>query len=78
MGSHVRIHVLVYTCDRCDVFLFVFLRVVYLQTAGTRVPVLAEDGVRAADWPPLQTTPLCATPGCPQYLKTESINRGMM
>lgn len=51
----------------------------HLQTGGTRVPAPAEDGVQAADWPPQPTTLLCAAPGCPRYLKTESTNReGMM
>lgn len=50
----------------------------HLQTGGTHVPVHAEGGVQAADCSPLQTTPRCATPGCPQYLKTESINKGVM
>lgn len=47
----------------------------HLQTEGTHVPGRAGAGVLAADWPPRQTAPLCATPGCPQCLKTESINR---
>ena len=59
-------------------FMCVSVCVMHLQTAGTRAPVHAEGEVQAADWPPLQTTLLCATPGCPQYLKTESINRVMM
>jgi len=50
-----------------------FVRVMLLQTGGTRVPVHDEAGDRAANWPPQQTTSLCATPGCPQYLKTGSI-----
>lgn len=73
-----RAHVLVHVCDWCAVFLFVFLHAVHLRTGGTRAPVPGEDWVRDAGWSPLQTTPLYATPGCPQYLKTESINRGMM
>jgi len=55
-----------------------FVRVMHLQTGGIRVPVHAEAGVRAADWSPRQPALPCATPGCPQCLKTESINRGMM
>lgn len=53
-------------------------RVVHLQTGGIRVPLHAGAEALAADWPPRQTTPLCATPGCPQYLKTKSINRRVM
>lgn len=50
----------------------------HVQIGGTRVPAHAEGGVRAADRSPLQTTLLYATPGCPQYLKTESINKGVL
>lgn len=60
----------------CDCMLFVFLGVMYLQTVGTRVPVHDGAAVQAAEWTPPPITPLCAIPGCPQYLKTESINRG--
>lgn len=51
-------------------------RVIYLQTEGTRVPEHAGDEAQAEGWSPLQTAPLCAAPGCPQYLKTESEQRG--
>lgn len=51
-------------------------RAIDLQTEGTRVPERAGDEAQAAGWSPLQTAPLCAAPGCPQYLKTESEQRG--
>lgn len=51
-------------------------RVIYLQTEGTRVLEHAGDEAQAEGWSPLQTAPLCAAPGCPQYLKTESEQRG--
>lgn len=67
-----------YMCVTLCCFMCVSVCVMHLQTAGTRAPVHDEGEVRAADWPPLQTTLLCAAPGCPQYLKTESKNRVMM
>lgn len=51
-------------------------RIIHLQTEGTRVPEHAEDEAQAVGWSPQQTVPLCAAPGCPQYLKTESKQRG--
>lgn len=51
-------------------------RVLYLRTEATRVPQHAEDEARAVGLTPLQTAPLCAAPGCPRYLKTESGQRG--
>lgn len=51
-------------------------RVLYLRTGATRVPQHAEDEARAGGWTPPQTAPLCAAPGCPRYLKTESEQRG--
>lgn len=75
MHPHMHIHVLVYACDCLLFYVCVFVCVMHLQTGGIRGPGPAEAGVRAADWLPQQTTLLCATPGCPQYLKTESINR---
>lgn len=50
--------------------------IIYLQTEGTRVPEHAGDEAQAEGWSPLQTAPLCAAPGCPRYLKTESEQRG--
>lgn len=58
----------------CVAHVLVCVRV-HLQTVGTHVLVHAEAWVRAANRSPQRTTPLCATPGCPQYLKTESVNR---
>lgn len=72
---HICAHVLLCACL---LFLCVCVGVMHLQTGGTHVPVHAEAGVQAADWPPQQTTPPCATPGCPQYLKTISIHKRMM
>lgn len=50
--------------------------VLYLQTEATRVPEHAEDVAQAVGLTPLQPAPLCAAPGCPRYLKTESKQRG--
>lgn len=55
-----------------------FVHDVHLQTGGIHVPVHAGAEVQAADCSPRRPTLPCATPGCPQYLKTESINRGVM
>ncbi len=73
---HAWAHTCVSMCLYRCVTVCCFVCVMHLQTGGTRVPVHAEGWVQAADWSPLQTTPLCAIPGCPQYLKTGSINKG--
>lgn len=64
----------VHVCDFC---VCVRVCVMHLQTEGTHVPVHAEGGVQAVGLPPQQTTPPHATPGCPQYLKIESRNKGV-
>lgn len=51
-------------------------RALYLRTEATRVPQHAEDEAQAVGLTPPQTAPLCAAPGCPRYLKTESKQRG--
>lgn len=44
----------------------------HLQTGGRRVPAPAAGGAPAAGCSRWQIAPLCASPGCPQYWKTES------
>lgn len=61
----------------CVTFVCLCISVLHLQTEGTHVPVHAEGGVQAVGLPPQQTTLPHATPGCPQYLKIESRNKGV-